>query len=122
MAETLVDAGRLNKRVTLRERADGQDATGGIQFTFSDFQTVWASIEPSRAYQRFGGAQQQEGHDTLILIRYLEGVRSTMVVRWQTPEGDYKYYEVIGVRLANEDRKKWMYLQCNERQGDGWWK
>lgn len=121
-AETLIDAGKLDKRVTLRSRLTTQDSTGGQVFTFSDFVTVWAAIEPSRAYQRFGGAQVQEGHDTLIKIRYIVGVRSSMVVRYQTFEGDDKYYEVIGVRLDNENRKGWMYLQCNERQGDGWWK
>lgn len=122
MPTALVNAGHLDKRVTLLSRTEGRDAAGGIAFSFGQYATVWGSIEPSRAYQKFGGAQQQEGHDTLIKIRYMPGVRSSMIVRYTTPEADTKYYEVIGVRLEKESRRGYLFLQCDERQGDGWWK
>lgn len=122
MAETQVTAGKLTKRVTLQSRTDGKDANGGVSYTWPDFVTVWACIEPARAYRTFGAAQEQENHDTLIQIRNIAGVRSTMRVKWTTPEGAVKYYEIVGVRQAYEDRKSWMYLQCIERQDDGWWK
>lgn len=120
MAETLVNAGMLDKRVTIQSRAVAQGAAGGMEFVYSDFATVWAGIEPARAFRTFGGAQEQEAHDTLIKIRYLPGARSSMRVLWTTPEADTKTYEVIGVRLAEENRGRWMFLQCVERQADGY--
>lgn len=122
MPTALINAGDLDKRVTLRSRADSQGAAGGMLFGFSVFATVWAAIEPARAFKTFGGAQQQESHDTLIKIRYLPGVRSTMTVAYVTPESDTKYYEITGVRLDRESRRGYLYLQCVEKQGDGWWK
>lgn len=123
MAETLVTAGKLDKRVNIQSRVSSQDAAGGMQFSYTQFATVWAGIEPARVlgtFRSFGGAQEQENHDTLIQIRYLAGVRSDMRVQWVTPEGSTKTYEVIGVRLSSENRGRWMFLQCIERQGDGW--
>lgn len=120
MASSLINAGRLDKRVTLQSRVEGRDATGGVADTYADLATVWGAIEPARAYRTFGSAQEQENHDTLIRIRYLQGVRATSRVLWTTYEGDVKTYEVIGVRLENEHRGSYMYLQCIERQADGW--
>lgn len=121
MATTaLINAGSLDKRVTLQSRDVARDATGGIDYQWADFQTVWASIEPARAIRSFGAAQEQEAHDNLIKIRYLPGVRTTMRVLWMTPEGSAKTYEVLGVRLERESRRGFLYLQCVERQEDGW--
>jgi SPP1 family predicted phage head-tail adaptor len=122
MPTALINAGDLDKRVTLRARTDSQGTAGGMVFSFSVFATVWAAIEPARAFKTFGGAQQQESHDTLIKIRYLPGVRSTMIVGYVTPESDTKFYEITGVRLDRESRRGYLYLQCVEKQGDGWWK
>jgi len=116
-------AGDLCHRVTLQSRTEGRDSMGGIDYSWQNFATIWAAIEPARAFRTFGAAQEQEAFDTLIRIRYLSGVRSTMRVLWEPPDSGSptvpKTYEIVGVRTRDERRTE-MFLQCIERQADGW--
>lgn len=117
-------AGDLRHRVRIESRVDGRDAHGGIDYQWVVFaDRVPASIEPARAIQAFGGAQLQENFDTLIRVRWMPGLRSSMCVTWDqgiegSPES-YKYYEITGVRTRDEIRHE-VFLQCVERQAEGW--
>lgn len=116
-------AGDLRHRVTIQSRVENRGAAGGIDYGWQNFATIWAAIEPARAFRTFGAAQEQESFDTLIRIRYLSGVRSSMRVLWEPPDAasppETKTYEITGVRTRDERRGE-MFLQCIERQADGW--
>lgn len=112
----------LRHLITIDSRVENKDAAGGIDYSWVPFATVRAAIEPARVLKTFAAAQEQESYDTLIRIRYLPGVRSTMRVRLVRPENGVdsltKVYEITGVRLSDEVRYE-LYLQCVERQSEG---
>ncbi len=70
----------LNKRVTLKARAAGQDAAGQPAITWSDVVTVWAGVVDlsGREFLAAGGAQNAT--QTKITIRYRAGVTPAMRV------------------------------------------
>lgn len=119
-----VKAGDLTHRVTFWSRTNARDANGGQVPGWAALATVWAAIEPARVLRSFGGAQEQENYDTLIRIRYLASVRSSMKATWEVPDAgsppETKTYQVIGVRTKDERRGE-MFVHCIERQGDGFW-
>lgn len=119
-----LNIGKLRHRIRILQRVNGRDAQGGIDpqwLVFAD--RVPAAIEPARAIQSFGGAQLQENFDTLIRVRWMPGLRTSMRVEWDqgiegSPES-YKSYEITGVRTRDEVRNE-VFLQCIERQAEGW--
>lgn len=117
-------AGRLRHRIRIEQRTEGRDLSGGIDYTWTTFaDRVPAAIEPARVLRSFGGAQEQENYDVLIRIRWMSGLRSTMRVIWDAAEDGSptaeKTYEITGVRTNHEVRHE-VFLQCIERQSDGW--
>lgn len=117
-------AGRLRHRVTVLARVENRDPAGGIDYDWNVFaDQVPASIQPARVLQAFGGAQQQQNYDVLIEMRWMEGLRTSMRIEWADADGGsptpVKHYEITGVRNADEVRHH-VFLQCIERQADGW--
>lgn len=75
-----MQAGRLNKRITIQSPATGQDATGEPTTGWTDVATVWASIVDvsGREYVAAGGLQNSA--QTKITIRYRAGIVPSMRV------------------------------------------
>lgn len=75
-----MQAGRLNKRITIQSPATGQDATGEPTTGWTDVATVWASIVDvsGREYVAAGGLQNSA--QTKITIRYRSGIVPSMRV------------------------------------------
>ena len=75
-----MQAGRLNKRITIQSPATGQDATGEPTTGWTDVATVWASIVDvsGREYVAAGGMQNSA--QTKITIRYRAGIVPSMRV------------------------------------------
>ena len=76
-----MQAGRLNKRVTIQSPATGQDPETGEPTTgWTDVATVWASIVDvsGREYVAAGGLQNSA--QTKITIRYCSGIVPSMRV------------------------------------------
>lgn len=112
----------LRHRIKIQSRIENRDAAGGIDFAWADYAEVWAAIEPARVVASFAAAQLQRDFDTLITIRYLPGMRTSMRILFERYDGTElvtKTYEVMGVRLVDEIQYE-MLLQCLERQADGW--
>ena len=119
-----LDIGALRQRIRIEQRTEGRDLAGGIDYSWTTFADhVPASIEPARVIRAFGGAQEQENFDVLIRIRWMAGLRTSMRVCWDYAEDGSptatKTYEITGVRDDREIRHV-TYLQCIERQADGW--
>jgi SPP1 family predicted phage head-tail adaptor len=108
-----IDAGRLNQRITLRQRAAGLDALGQESGSWTDVATVWASAEPLRGREFFAAGQVQTEASTRFRIRYLAGVVPTMQVVWNG--APYDINAVIDV----DGRKHTLELMCVQGGRDG---
>lgn len=103
-----MDAGRLDKRVTLRSKVVAQDAWGAPVETWSDVATVWAAIEPLSGREFFAAAQVQAEQLTRITIRHRSGVTPSLRVVW----GD-RSFDVQAV-IDWRERHEFLQLMCRE--------
>lgn len=124
MSDRKLSIGDLRHRICIWQRVEGRDSQGGIDYGWTVFaDRVPAAIEPARAIKAFGGAQEQENFDVLIRVRWQNGLRSSMRITWDqwipgSPQSE-KAYEIVGVRTRDEIRHE-VFLQCIERQAEGW--
>lgn len=69
-----MEAGRLNRRITLQRRSMAQDATGAPIETWHDLTTVWAEKVDMRGSERYTAAQTVAQLDTKFRIRFIRGI------------------------------------------------
>jgi SPP1 family predicted phage head-tail adaptor len=65
---------KMSHRITLETVTQSPDGQGGFNESWDAFTSVWASIEPVKAYEKFQAAQMQTPISHKIIIRYLEGL------------------------------------------------
>lgn len=92
-------ATKLNKRLTIQTVARVSDGQGGFTETWSDGSTVWASIEPMKAYERFQAHQMAVPVSHKIVMRYSSTVDESVRLKYGTRIFNIK--EVINVDEAN---------------------
>jgi SPP1 family predicted phage head-tail adaptor len=101
-------AGRLRHRVTIQDKVVTQDDYGEEVITWSDVDTVWASVEPLRGEEfaelRRAGAELT----TRIVMRYQSGIAPEM----RAMEGSH-VYDILSV-INVEERDKELHLMCRE--------
>lgn len=71
---------QLNKRVTIQERSDGEDAAGQPVDVWSDVATVWASIDAISGREYFASQANQAELQTRIRIRLRDDITPAMRV------------------------------------------
>jgi len=85
-----MDAGKLNRRVTLRKQSDIPAMGAAITQTFDAGKEVWANVEPV-GNAIFHGTKQVGEHVThRIIVRYQPGVVTDMTIT-----GDHVIDQVI---------------------------
>lgn len=107
-------AGQLRESVTLQTRTETQGSTGEITWTWADYKTVRAAVEPVRGEEYFASRQLQATSVVRIRIRYLPDLNTKMRVVHGT-----RYYEIESIIDVNTLRKE-IHLMCREREADGW--
>lgn len=75
-----MQAGKLDKRITLQQLVAGQDAYGEPVHTWTDVATVWASIDDLTGRQYLAAQAAQNAVQTKITIRYRAGIVPAMRV------------------------------------------
>lgn len=109
-----MQAGRLNKRVTIQSRATTTDAYGEDVVTgWTTVAMVWAAVEPLQGREFWAQQQIQSEVTTRVRIRYLSGVVPEMRVLYGSRALDIK--SVIDPR----ERHAEMQLMCAEGVTDG---
>lgn len=108
-----VDAGALDQRITLQQRAAGVDALGQEAAAWTDAVTVWAAAEPLRGREYFAAAQTQSAVDVRFRIRWRAGVAASMRVLWRGVAHDIT--AVIEPRGARQE----LELMCTSGVKDG---
>lgn len=96
-----MNIGRMRHRVTLQIPSKSENAFNEWIESWSDWVTVWASIEPNAGKRYFEAQQANSEVQGLVRIRYRDGVLPTMRVKY----GD-RYFEIIAVVHPQERRRE----------------
>jgi len=103
-----MQAGRLNKRVKLQRLAENQDSFGEMVRSYSDYATVWASIEPLQGRELEHAQQISAETSHKVKIRYNSNVASEHRVIYND-----RIFEIEAV-LNPYERNEQLVLMCKE--------
>lgn len=108
-----MQAGHLNRRITLQQRTAGQDATGQPVQTWTDVATVWAGIKAKTGRELDLAKSVQSEVSHTITIRYRTGISAAMRA-------------VLGTRIFNiaavidrYDAHRFLQLEVSEGVNNG---
>lgn len=98
-----MQAGRLNRRVVIQEKAAGQDEYGAEVMSWVAWRTVWANVRPLTGSAYYQAAQRtvEAQVDAEIRMRYLPGIEQD---RMRVVHGG-DVYEIEAV-LQREERRR----------------
>lgn len=108
MAKPLLSIGRLRHRVTIQDYTSSRDSFGAETKEWNDFAIVSASVEPLSGKELFAAQQLHAETTTMIVMRYCEGLNTSMRVLFKSKE-----YDILHVS-NKEERDIAMYLLCKE--------
>jgi len=69
-----MNAGRLNRRITIQSRPMGQDSYGQETGSWTNFATLWADVEPITGNEFFTAAAVGSEINRRIVTRYHAGI------------------------------------------------
>jgi SPP1 family predicted phage head-tail adaptor len=111
----MVHAGKLRHRVVIQSRTQTQDEnTGAVTIGWTDFATVWASIEPLSAREFIQSSAVQSDITARVVIRYLSGVDATMRILHRDA-----IYNIRGVLSDKVSGLEYLTLPCASGVSDG---
>lgn len=110
----MLNAGRLDQRITLQVRVDAVNQFGENVPTWSTFAEVWAAADPKRGREYFAAAQIQAEGPVAFRIRWLAGVHERMRVLWLGQP-----YEVASLPVNAFGMKESLDLYCVAGPRDG---
>lgn len=87
-----LDAGKLRHRVTFQSVTQTSDSAGGYTESWATAATVWASIEPVSAYERFVGMQTETHTTHKVMCRYNSAITTAKRMSW-----DGRLFDVVSV-------------------------
>ena len=96
-----MNAGRLDKRITIERMESGQDELGQPIEGWISTYSVWASIEPLQGREYIAAMAAQAERTVRIRLRYLPGIVPTMRVVYQGRV--FSLTAVINVREENRE-------------------
>ena len=103
-----MEAGTLNKRITLQYTTNVSDGMGGFTATWIDAATVWAAIWPTSAAELIQSMQTDMVISHRVRIRY----RSVLRPSWRIRFG-LRYFNIVSIINPNE-RGEWLDILCKE--------
>ena len=109
--------GRKNKQLTVQQRGREVDTWGDARGTdtWTEVQTVWASIAPLRGKERLQAQQLVAETSHKIFFRYtaaLAGITAAWRLKRTIPS--VKYYKIISVFNVNERDQEFEVLAAEE--------
>jgi len=101
-------AGALNHRITIERATESANSYGERTKTWSEFATMWASIEPLTGREFY--QSKQIGTETThnVTIRYKAGITQKMRVKYGS-----RYFDIESV-INEKERGVKMFLMCKE--------
>lgn len=110
-----MQAGKLNKRVTIQKPVRSKDPDyGDFKTDWVDVSDVWASIEPLSAREFIAAQAAQSEVVARIVIRHRKDIDSTMRILHKD-----KIYNIKGVLPDKETGLEYITLPVSEGVNDG---
>jgi len=103
-----MDAGKLDKLISIEKRTLTQDAAGQEYETWVSIATVYANVKPliGRDYLAAKQTVDEQSHD--VTIRYRRGLHRKMRVNYLS-----RIFEIFGI-IDPDEKREWLYLKCRE--------
>jgi SPP1 family predicted phage head-tail adaptor len=79
----MIDPGKLRERVTVQQSSASRNSLGEAVLSWSDFATVWASVEGVSAREVLAAGQQDTTVSHRVRLRYLTGLTQNMRFSWR---------------------------------------
>lgn len=80
----MIDPGKLRERVTVQTPSGNANALGETVLSWSDYATVWASVEGVSAREALALGQQETVVTHRVRMRYLSGLTQQMRFSWRS--------------------------------------
>ena len=80
----MIDPGKLRERVTVQQATGNGNSLGETVLAWSDWQTVWASVEGVSAREALAAGQQEVALTHKVRLRYLPGLTQSMRLSWRS--------------------------------------
>jgi SPP1 family predicted phage head-tail adaptor len=78
----MIDPGKLRERVTVQQASGSRNSLGETVLSWSDFATVWASVEGVSAREALAAGQQDTTITHRVRLRYLPGLTQRDRFSW----------------------------------------
>jgi SPP1 family predicted phage head-tail adaptor len=80
----MIDPGKLRERVTVQQSSASRNSLGEAVLSWSDFATVWASVEGVSAREALAAGQQDTTITHRVRLRYLPGLTQRDRFSWRS--------------------------------------
>lgn len=100
--------GSLRKRLAFQTRTRTEDGSGGFSASWATSMTLWGSVEPKSARERFFADKTEHNITHKITVRARTDITSEMRITWNG-----RTFQIRGVRTL-EERGRWTELLCEE--------
>lgn len=107
-----VNIARLRHRIEIQELSETDDGQGGFTESWSEFATVWASVEPKSSSERFFSQQLQDVYDHEIYIRSIAGLKAEMRILYRS-----RIFQIKTMENVDNERGFFIKLKCQENVG-----
>ena len=103
-----MNIGKLRHRITLLRQVNEVNDYGASTQTWRTVATVWAEVRPLSGREYFSAQQVQSEVTTQIWLRYIDGIKPSMKVKFGNRE-----FEILSV-LNTQERDVSLQLMCKE--------
>lgn len=79
----MIDPGQLRERVTIQLASESRNSLGETTLSWSDWKTVWASVEGVSSREVLAAGQQDITVTHRVRLRWLDGLKQTARFRWR---------------------------------------
>ena len=104
----MIQAGQLNKCITLQSRSNVADGMGGYTTTWNDEFSPWAAIWPIKAIDVMRTMQDAILITHRVIIRYKSGIKSDWRVKYNS-----LYFVIVSIINPYEANES-LELLCRE--------
>lgn len=109
-----LDAGRMDRRITLRNATVAINAKGEAIETYSDLATVWAEVRDPTGREVFASEQRAAQIDRVFVIRWRTGVTNLTRIVYDDGALGSQTYDVVEV--AEIGRREGLALRAMARR------
>jgi SPP1 family predicted phage head-tail adaptor len=102
-------AATFRHRLTIQNETKTPDGQGGFTSTWTDGATIWASIDPIKAFERYQAMQAQTPITHKIMTRYTSEITSASRLKFGT-----RIFWVQEV-IDPEERQRFLTIKTIER-------